>query len=156
MIRCISGNIIISPPSLCVEIDDASLRFPEYYFEIALAKKNVLVEMTWRTKSLRRSGPSLTIDIDNLVTTPEACDVTHFGSSIQVSNAIVKRLESFHMLKDVMSVQAWAKFAKASFENYSTEIHNRLRKYRDKLKVKGVKVTNPEEGGYRLLNQRKR
>lgn len=152
----LTGKIIISPPGLCVEIDDASFRFPEYNFEIAFGKKNMLVEMVWRTKTLHRSGPSLTIDVDGLVTTPEASGVTHFGSSIQVTDLIVKRLEGLRLMKEVMPEKAWHALCKASCEGYSSEIQKRWKQYHAKLKGQGLKLSDIHTGGSQSFKKRKK
>lgn len=155
LIDRVTGNIIISPSGPCVEIDDASLRFPEYNFEIALGKKNTLVEMVWSTKALHRSGPSLTIDVDDLVTTPEASGVTSFGSSIQVTQSIVKRLEGLRSMKGVMPDKAWRALCNATCEDYSTEIQKRWKKHHANLKGQGLKLSDIYTGGSQLFKKRK-
>lgn len=77
------------------KIRNAAMLFEEYNFGISLANENQVLEMTWKTRELHNSRPSITEDEAGNEIAPKDSPITAFGSSIQIANSLVARVSHF-------------------------------------------------------------
>lgn len=109
-------------------IEHASMLFEDYHFSINLGGKNKVLEMTWSTRVLHNSTPSVTRDEDGIRLDPKDSIITIFGSSIQISNSLVQRVSHFFRDTRMMADQEVDKYL-LRYGDYHHEFQKKYDKY---------------------------
>lgn len=104
----------------------------DYHLYVDLDSCDSVVE-PWCTQVNHHSTPSATLDKNKKQVPPSKEEITHFGCSCQISQALVRWIEKVNKLRQDMDDDTWAKLPPTLLTDYGQEVRKKWSKLAAKL-----------------------
>ncbi|KAG0139099.1 hypothetical protein CROQUDRAFT_55199, partial [Cronartium quercuum f. sp. fusiforme G11] len=112
------------------DVKGAKFVIEEFGIEVAFDRCNGIIEMLWDTKMEHYSTPSISVNAKGEVIDPMTSPITRFGSSCQISEALVKRIVLLEKNKTNQGMlnEEWEKYRLSHVKSYEEEVSFKLLK----------------------------
>lgn len=112
----------------------STFRVKEYGIFVPFYLCEGVVEMIWDTTIPHYTTESQSFKPDGSVTKHKLCQVTRYGSSCQISESLVQRIQFLSEKKKTMGEEEWLKYCQTRVKSYEEEVQKKKEKNSDKKK----------------------
>ncbi|EGG01036.1 uncharacterized protein MELLADRAFT_92771 [Melampsora larici-populina 98AG31] len=99
----------------------------DYNVDVNLDASDGVIEMLWNSQIHHRTSASKTYDVDHKQISVETAEITRFGCSCQISQALVNRLDKVKALRSTMSEEDWDTYQASVLTGYKEQAHKKMK-----------------------------
>ncbi|EGG06185.1 uncharacterized protein MELLADRAFT_87338 [Melampsora larici-populina 98AG31] len=123
------------------DIEGCYFILDQYHIELCLDACDGVVECCWASDELHHTLASTTYDEGWCPIRPKDSPITRFGCSLQISAALVKRIEGLLKMKEGKTDVEWETYQRSVIKCYDQEIENKSSKFHDPNRLQIPKKT---------------
>ena len=99
----------------------------DYNVDVNLDASDGIIEILWNSQIHHRTSASKTYDVDHKEISVETAEITRFGCSCQISQALVNRLDKVKALRSTMSEEDWNTYQASVLTGYKEQAHKKMK-----------------------------
>ena len=107
----------------------------DYNLDVNLDSSDGVIEILWNSRVNHHTSPSKTYNQFNEQVPPESAEITRFGCSCQISQALVNRLEKVKIEQQAMNEGEAQAYQARVLTGYAEQAHIKMKKLANKLGI---------------------